>query len=57
MIAPFGCRWCDVEASGHARRWQPIVGMHSWQQPTEAQIKARMIARRNARTKTSGSAL
>lgn len=47
---PFGCRWCGIEESGHGRRWMPGHGMHSWERPTEAQIKARMLARRNART-------
>jgi hypothetical protein len=47
--APFGCRWCGVEQGGHGRRWIPGKGMHSWERPTERQIKARMLARRNAR--------
>lgn len=47
---PFGCRWCGTEQGGHGHRWMPGKGMHVWVQPTQAQIKARMVARRNART-------
>jgi len=46
---PFGCRWCGDEQGGHGRRWMAGHGMHSWVRPTEAQMKARMLARRNAR--------
>jgi hypothetical protein len=46
---PFGCRWCGTEHGGHGRRWIPGKGIHAWEQPTERQIKARMVARRNAR--------
>lgn len=30
--------------------WLPGRGFHAWERPTQAQIKARMLARRNART-------
>jgi hypothetical protein len=56
-VSPFGCRWCGIEQSGHGRRWKHSKGMHGWEQPTQAQIKARMIARRNARKTTARSAL
>ncbi|WP_406156883.1 hypothetical protein [Streptomyces canus] len=46
---PFGCRWCGTEQGGHGGRWMPGKGVHRWEQPTQAQIKARMLARRNAR--------
>lgn len=46
---PFGCRWCGTEQGGHGRRWIPGRGQHSWEQPTRAQILARMKARRDAR--------
>lgn len=46
---PFGCRWCGTEQGGHGRRWIPGKGQHGWERPTERQIKARMVARRNAR--------
>ncbi|MDX2800145.1 hypothetical protein [Streptomyces scabiei] len=46
---PFGCRWCGDEQRHHGRQWMAGHGMHSWVRPTEAQMKARMLARRNAR--------
>lgn len=46
---PFGCRWCGEERGGHGNRWVRGHGMHAWERPTEAQMKARMLARRNAR--------
>jgi hypothetical protein len=46
---PFGCRWCGTEQGGHGRRWVRGHGLHVWERPTEAQIKARMVARRSAR--------
>lgn len=46
---PFGCRWCGTEQGGHGRRWMPGKGLHGWERPTERQIKARMVARRNVR--------
>lgn len=46
---PFGCRWCGTEDRSHGRTWTPSVGMHAWQRPTNAQITARMQARRTAR--------
>ncbi|MDX2999691.1 hypothetical protein PV382_23815 [Streptomyces scabiei] len=46
---PYGCRWCGDDQNSHGRQWTAGHGMHSWQKPTEAQIKARMLARRNAR--------
>ncbi|MFC8267757.1 hypothetical protein ACFUIZ_18800 [Streptomyces cinereoruber] len=56
MTAPSACRWCGIEQRAHYQQWKPPVGWHRWEQPTQAQIKARMTARRNARTNT-GSAL
>jgi len=46
---PSGCRWCGAGQYGHARRHAPGHGWHTWEQPTDAQILARMRARRNAR--------
>ncbi|MBD9700718.1 hypothetical protein IHE56_01140 [Streptomyces sp. ID01-12c] len=46
---PFGCRWCGDERGHHGRQWMAGHGMHSWVRPTEAQMKARMLARRAAR--------
>lgn len=47
---PYGCRWCGTQRSHHGRQYLIGRGMHSWEQPTEAQIKARMLARRAARS-------
>lgn len=49
---PSGCRWCGIEQRSHpfGPTWLPGRGFHEWEQPTQAQIKARMLARRNART-------
>jgi hypothetical protein len=47
---PFGCRWCGIQRSHHGRQYLNGRGMHSWVRPTDAQIKARMLARRAART-------
>lgn len=46
---PSGCRWCGAEQRHHGRRSLRGRPSHSWERPTEAQIKARMVARRNAR--------
>lgn len=46
---PFGCRWCGDEQGHHGRQYLRSRGVHGWERPTEAQIKARMRARRNAR--------
>ncbi|MFB8772154.1 hypothetical protein [Streptomyces broussonetiae] len=45
---PFGCRWCGAEQRGHGRRSLRGQSPHTWEQPTQAQIKARMLARRAA---------
>lgn len=45
---PNGCRWCGHPDRGHANRWAPSVGPHQWVEPTPAQRKARMLARRAA---------
>jgi hypothetical protein len=48
---PGGCRWCGVNERSHpfGPTWLPGRGFHGWERPTQAQIKARMLARRNAR--------
>jgi hypothetical protein len=43
--SPFGCRWCGYP-DPHGRQYLPGRGMHSWERPTNEQIKARMRARR-----------
>jgi hypothetical protein len=54
---PDGCRLCGLpqrartpNESGHGRRWIEGAGYHLWIQPTDAQRKARMAARRALRT-------
>lgn len=44
---PNGCRHCGIAERGHARQWTEAAGWHQWQPPTNAQIKARMKARRD----------
>lgn len=46
---PSGCRWCGVPEREHLQRWKKPVGWHTWEQPTQEQIKERMHARRAAR--------
>jgi hypothetical protein len=52
--APYSCSRCGNEESYHGLRWHPTVGMHRWERPTNAQIKARMLARRTAHITTLG---
>lgn len=47
---PFGCRWCGDTQHQHGLQWVASRGMHRWERPTNQQIKARMTARRAART-------
>jgi len=57
-VTPSACRWCGIEERSHFQQWKPPVGWHVWEQPTQPQIKARMLARRQTRTtSTTGSAL
>ena len=46
---PSGCRWCGISERYHGQRWVPSHSWHKWEQPTPAQILARMKARRAAR--------
>lgn len=46
---PYGCRWCGIEQRVHGRRSLRGRSSHRWERPTERQIKARMVARRNVR--------
>ena len=48
---PSGCRWCGMAERSHpfGPTWLPGRGLHHWEPPTQAQIKARMLARRKAR--------
>lgn len=45
---PGGCRFCGVDQREHMQRWTRGVSWHVWTQPTQEQIKARMLARRTA---------
>ena len=49
---PSGCRWCGQAENAHAPFWRPGKGFHRYEQPTTAQILARMRARRAARLNT-----
>lgn len=46
---PYGCRWCGDERHHHGRQYLRGRGGHGWEPPTDAQILARMRARRRAR--------
>lgn len=45
---PMGCRHCGI-AKPHGQQSLPGVGLHGWEQPTQRQIKERMLARRAIR--------
>jgi hypothetical protein len=47
---PSACRACGLPKRGHCQRWSKTIGWHQWLPPTNAQIKARMLARRARRT-------
>lgn len=47
---PAACRWCGIDQRDHMQRWKPPVGWHQHEAPTQAQIKARMLARRTSHT-------
>lgn len=47
--SPYGCSWCGDERHHHGSQWAPIIGLHKWTTPTQAQILARMRARRAER--------
>ncbi|MEU6979617.1 hypothetical protein [Streptomyces sp. NPDC046371] len=44
--SPNGCHWCGINQRSHGRQYSEESGWHAWTQPTDAQIKARMQARR-----------
>jgi len=46
---PFGCRWCGDERHHHGVQYLRGQGGHGWERPTDAQILARMRARRAAK--------
>ena len=47
---PNACAHCGIPRRQHYQQWKPPAGWHQWTQPTTAQIKTRMLARRAART-------
>lgn len=47
---PMGCRHCGIDRGEHVDWYTQTVGWHKWEQPTQKQILARMLARRSART-------
>lgn len=49
QINPQGCRWCGIDQRGHGIQ-TGTTGSHTWEKPTQEQTKARMRARRDART-------
>ncbi|WP_343969077.1 hypothetical protein, partial [Streptosporangium amethystogenes] len=43
---PLGCRWCGHPPYAHDAASLPHRPTHLWEQPTPAQVRARMTARR-----------
>ncbi|ATE56355.1 hypothetical protein CNX65_26335 [Actinosynnema pretiosum] len=50
VVSPNGCRWCGADKLAHGRLWVPEVKWHGWVEPSSEQRKARMLARRKARS-------
>src|SRR5690242_4345461 len=48
-VQPYGCAICGDSQDHHGSQWHPLPGLHQWARPTDAQILARMKARRDAR--------
>lgn len=46
---PYGCKHCGEAKRSHGRRYMGSVGVHSWEQPSDEQVKTRMLSRRVAR--------
>ncbi|WP_371099906.1 hypothetical protein [Streptomyces sp. PU_AKi4] len=47
---PMGCARCGIDRRGHAIQ-ASADGTHTWQQPSQQQIKDRMLARRSQRAR------
>lgn len=45
LLDPDGCFWCDTPAAEHDRRWHPVVGVHGYAAPTDAQRLERTTSR------------
>lgn len=50
LVEPSACRWCGIAQRGHGRQFADAAGWHAWVLPTNAQVLARMQARRLALT-------
>lgn len=49
-INPGGCRFCGADRQNHCQRWHgPGIGIGGFVDPTQEQIKERMIERRKKR--------
>lgn len=46
IMEPSACTWCGIAERGHARQYADAVGWHTWAQPSQEQMLARMKARR-----------
>lgn len=55
LPVPNGCAACGAGKDLHAQRPHPEVGMHGWIAPRNETRKARMLARRSARTQEATS--
>lgn len=52
---PSGCRHCGLDRRLHFQRWTDAAGWHKWEHPTQEQIKARMLERRDARSRPAST--
>lgn len=53
IINPGGCKWCGVERQNHCQLWHgPELGFGGFVDPTQEQIKERMLERRKLRSNT-----
>lgn len=43
---PDGCRHCGTVQREHPQKYHEVAGFHGWVEPTDAQRKERMLARR-----------
>jgi len=57
VVEPQACRWCEIAERGHGRQFADAVGWHEWAAPSDAQVLARMKARRLAQTVSRVGAL
>ncbi|MEU8040939.1 hypothetical protein [Streptosporangium sp. NPDC049078] len=46
---PSGCHWCGIDQRTHFQRWHDTARWHRYVAPAQHLIKARMLARREAR--------